>query len=158
MIVSGEATVQVAFTFAKFGKIRTRTKTMCMLGNKSLFGELSLLFKGKRTASVKACDLCSILVIPNAAFRKYMKDKILYKLSQTINFFKSLPFISSLPTSVMLILASKTELQQLSKDTLICMQGKKSSNVYFIKYGRVKILRNVDFFQLEDELSLHNFD
>ena len=65
----------------RFGKLRSRTKTMCKIANKSLFGELSLLFKGKRTASVRANDVCSILVISNAAFRKYMKAQILRKLS-----------------------------------------------------------------------------
>ena len=38
------------------------------------------------------------------------------------------------------------------------MQGKKSSSVYFIKYGRVKILRKVDFVELQEEPSIHNFE
>ena len=67
--------------------------------------------------------------------------------------------MDNLPTNVILILASKTELQKFSKDTLICMQGSKSSAVYFIKYGRVKILRNVDFQEPEQpsDVNLHNF-
>ena len=38
------------------------------------------------------------------------------------------------------------------------MQENKSSNVYFIKYGRVKILRNVDFAVSNSEPTLHNFE
>ena len=131
---------------------------MCKLEAKSLFGELSLLFKGKRTANVISNDFCSILVIPNAAFRKYMKTLLLRKLSVTINFYKSLSFMDNLPMNVILILASKTELQKFSKDTLICMQGSKSSSLYFIKYGRVKILRNVDFVEPQTEPNIHDFE
>ena len=83
---------------------------MSKLEVKSLFGELSLLFKGKRTATVSSLDFCSVLVIPNAAFRRYMKTLLLRKLSVTINFYRSLNFMDNLPTSVILILASKTEL------------------------------------------------
>ena len=36
------------------------------------------------------------------------------------------------------------------------MQGSKCSSVYFIKYGRVKILRDINFVQLEEEPSIHN--
>lgn len=145
VIVFGSCQVKVSFTFFKLGSVRHKTKTMCKLETKSLFGELSMLFKGKRTASVITSEFCSMLVIPNATFRKYMKTLLLRKLSVTIQFYRSLAFMDNLPTNVILILASKTELQKFSKDTLICMQGSTSSAVYFIKYGRVKILRNVNF-------------
>jgi len=100
---------------------------MCRLEPKTLFGELSLLFRGKRTASIVTLEACSILVIPNAAFRKYMKMLYLQKLSTVIKFYRSLSFMDHLPTNVLLILASKTELVRYAKDTLICMQGTKSS-------------------------------
>ena len=38
------------------------------------------------------------------------------------------------------------------------MQGSKSSSVFFIKYGRVKILRNVDFREPSEEVTVHNFE
>ena len=84
VIVFGECSVKVSFSFMKMGSVRHRTKTMCKLESKSLFGELSLLFKGKRTASIITNDFCSIIVIPNAAFRRYMKVLLLRKLSVTI--------------------------------------------------------------------------
>lgn len=157
VIVFGECEVKVSFSFMKLGSVRHKTKTMCKLETKSLFGELSLLFKGKRTATISANDFCSMLVIPNAAFRRYMKTLLLRKLSVTINFYRSLSFMDNLPTNVILILASKTELQRFSKDTLICMQGNKSSNVYFIKYGRVRILRTIDFTVPDKDPTIHNY-
>lgn len=139
------------------GSLRHKQTTMCKLETKSLFGELSLLFKGKRTASVIASDFCNMLVIPNAAFRKYMKTLFLRKLSVTVQFYRSLSFMDNLPTSVILILASKTEVQKFSKDTLLCMQGNKSTSVYFVKYGRVKILRNVTFVDKPETTTIHNY-
>ena len=121
VIVFGSCQVKVSFTFVKMGSVRHKTKTMCKLETKSLFGELSMLFKGKRTASIITTDFCSLLVIPNAGFRKYMKTLLLRKLSVTVSFYRSLSFMENLPTNVILILASKTELQKFSKDTLICM-------------------------------------
>ena len=84
VIVFGSCQVKVSFTFFKLGSVRQKTKTMCKLETKSLFGELSMLFKGKRTASVITSEFCSMLVIPNSAFRKYMKTLLLRKLSVTI--------------------------------------------------------------------------
>ena len=37
------------------------------------------------------------------------------------------------------------------------MQGSKSSSVYFVKYGRVKILRNVDFVESSEAPTIHNY-
>ena len=37
------------------------------------------------------------------------------------------------------------------------MQGKKSSRLYFIKSGRVKLLRNIDFAEAQHELKLNNY-
>ena len=57
---------------------------MCRMGNKSLFGELSLLFKGKRTATVTTLEAVNVLVIPLIPFRKYMRNPLLRKLNVTI--------------------------------------------------------------------------
>ena len=37
------------------------------------------------------------------------------------------------------------------------MQGNKCSNVYFIRYGRVKVLRNLSFVQPDFKPNLHNY-
>ena len=98
----------MSFTYTKMGKSKVKSKKMCRIGNKSLFGELSLLFKGKRTATVTTLEAINVLVIPYAPFRKYMRNSLLRKLNITIQFFRSLSFMSSLPSNVILILASKT--------------------------------------------------
>ena len=110
VIVFGTCDVKVSFTYNKWGSVKQKVLTMCKLESKSLFGELSLLFKGKRTASIITKESCSMLVVPNFAFRKYMKTLYLQKLSMIVKFYRSLSFMDNMPTSVILILASKTEL------------------------------------------------
>ena len=46
---------------------------MCDMGNRTIFGELSLLFKGKRTATVKTLEACHVVIIPAETFNKYMR-------------------------------------------------------------------------------------
>ena len=57
---------------------------MCDMGNKACFGELSLLFNGKRTATVKSMEASYVIIIPKAVFIKYMKQPMLKKLNITI--------------------------------------------------------------------------
>jgi len=113
VLVQGHVQVEVTFSFSKFGKTQLKTKKMCKMGNKSLFGELSLLFNGKRTATVSSLEACYVLLIRKEPFLKYMKASILKKLNRTISFFKSLAFMETVESNVLLILASKIELQQL---------------------------------------------
>lgn len=79
------------------------------------------------------------------------------KLSIVIKLYRTLPFLEHLPINVLLILASKTELKRFAKDTLICMQGDMSSHIYFVKSGRVKIIRTIDFLEI-DEITKFNYN
>lgn len=52
--------------------------------------------------------------------------------------------MDSLDNNTLLILASKTNIQILQTNTLVVRQDNKSKYLYFIKKGRVKILRNIE--------------
>ena len=64
VIMQGECKVFVTFKYKKFNKIKTKTKHMCDVGNRTCFGELSLLFNGKRTATVETMEACYVIIIP----------------------------------------------------------------------------------------------
>ena len=117
---------------------------MCDMGNRTLFGELSLLFKGKRTATVKSQEACYVLVIPAASFNNIMRTPILRKLNIIISYYKSLNFMDTLDNNSLMILASKTNVTQLQTNTLVVRQDNKSKYLYFVKKGRVTVLRNVE--------------
>jgi len=84
VMMQGECEVYVTFKYKKFNRVKTKTKLMSDMGNRSIIGELSLLFNGKRTATVKTMEASYVIVIPKSTFVKYMKDPLLKKLSVTI--------------------------------------------------------------------------
>lgn len=142
LITQGRCLVYVTFRYrGRFDRILQKTKHMCSLGNRACFGELSLLFSGKRTATVKTMEASYVIVIPKHVFIKYIKEPMLRKLTGTIQFLKSFTFFDELDQNTLLILASKTVMQVVQTDTLITKQGKKSKYLYFIAKGRVKIMR-----------------
>lgn len=114
------------------------------MGNGSIFGELSLLFKSKRTATVKTQEKTLVIVISREAFDKYMKAPILSKLTGIIEYFKSISFLDSLENNKLLILASKTKTVVVQSSTLVVRQGSKSKYLYFIRKGRAKVLKNIE--------------
>ena len=66
--------------------------------------------------------------------------------------------MSALPSNVILILASKTKLSHLQPHTLLQHQGNKSANLWFIKYGRVKMIRNIDIVEEKGrEWTVHDY-
>ncbi len=54
---------------------------MSDVSNRAIFGELSLIFESKRTASVKTSETSYVLVIPDTAFNQYMKQPMLKKFN-----------------------------------------------------------------------------
>ena len=114
------------------------------IGNRSIFGELALLFEGPRTATVRTYESSHVLVIPAATFNSYMRKPLLKKLNVILQFYRSLSFFDSMDISTLLILASKTFITGLQSHTLIVRQDNKSKYIYFIRKGRVKIIRSIE--------------
>lgn len=52
--------------------------------------------------------------------------------------------MDNVDNNTLLILASKTNITVLQSNTLVIRQDNKSKYLYFIKKGRVKILRNLE--------------
>ena len=57
---------------------------MCILGNRDCFGELSLTFDSKRTATVETMESCYVIVIPKEAFEQCVKKPYKKKLHDNI--------------------------------------------------------------------------
>lgn len=70
---------------------------------------------------------------------------MLRKLNIILQFYRSLSFFDTLDTATLLILASRTFITVLKSNTLVHRQGYKSSQISFIKRGRAKVLKNVEF-------------
>ena len=119
------------------------------VSNRAIFGELSLILESKRTASVKTSETSYVLVIPESTFKRYMREPILKKLNILIQFYWSFSFFDYMETSTLLILASKTFVTLVQSNTLIFRQDNKVNSISFIKRGRCKVLRCLDFVDYE---------
>ena len=131
---------------------------MCDMGSRTIFGELSLLFKGKRTATVKSLEACYLIVIPKDSFNKYMRAPLLKKLNIIISFYRSLNFMNGLDNNTLIIIASKTRITNLQSNTLVARQDNKSKQLYFIRKGRVKVLRSISIIDHSNtEITVENY-
>lgn len=117
---------------------------MSDIREKNCFGELSLLFRSKRTASVRTIETCHVLVIPFESFNRFVREPMLKKLTSILQFYRALSFFASMDTSTLLILASRTFITKVKSNTLIARQGYKYGHVSFIKSGRVTVLRDLE--------------
>jgi len=119
IISQGRCKVFVRFKIKKFQKTYVKTKMMCILGNRDHFGELSLTFDSKRTATVETMESCYVIVIPRQAFEQCVREPYKKKLHDNISFFKILSCFSEMDQNTLHILASKTTQQNVQSNTLI---------------------------------------
>jgi Cyclic nucleotide-binding domain len=121
---------------------------MSDIREKNCFGELSLLFQSKRTASVRTIETCHVIVITAQSFNKYVREPMLKKLTSIIQFYRSLSFFDTMETSTLVILASRTFITKVKSNTLIVRQGYKYGHVSFIRRGRVRVLRDLEIVEM----------
>ena len=83
---------------------------------------------------------------------------MLKKLNVIIAFYRSLNFMDGLDNNTLLIIASKTHITNLQTNTLVVRQDNKSKHLYFIKKGRVKVLRNIEIVDYSNrEITVENY-
>ncbi len=83
---------------------------------------------------------------------------MLKKLNIIISFYRSLNFMDGLDNNTLLIIASKTNITNLQSNTLVVRQDNKSKQMYFIKKGRVKVLRNIEIIDHSNrEITVENY-
>lgn len=87
--------------------------------SRALFGEISLLFGGERTATVRTLESCHVIHIEKEVFDRYIKEPLLKKLGAIQRYYKSLSFFEQIDASTLLILASKTRSIVLQSNTLV---------------------------------------
>jgi CRP-like cAMP-binding protein len=93
VIMSGNCRALVKYTYLKSGEPKRKTKVLSEMGRRTLFGELSLLFIEKRTATVIATEPTVLLVIPGVTFRRCMKGAVLQKINSLMDYFKSIKYM-----------------------------------------------------------------
>jgi len=54
---------------------------MSDIGNRSIFGEISLVLQSQRTGTVRTLETSHVIVIPSVSFNRYMREPLLKKLN-----------------------------------------------------------------------------
>ena len=68
-----------------------------------------------------------------------------HEINQAMMHLSHLQFAKELPEPLLILLAASSERYQISKNTLITSQGEKCNQLYLIKRGLVKIVRQITF-------------
>jgi len=127
------------------------------MGRRTLFGELSLLFDTTRTATVIATEPTVVLVIPKEAFMHCMKKPLLLKINSLIEFYRLLPFAKGLPDRTLMMLACRSSISTLLQDTMVAVQGLRSKKVHFVRDGRLKVVREIQVYELLEATTVMNY-
>ncbi len=78
-----------------------------------------------------------------------MKEHYVQKLNRVIIFFKSMNFLKYTTVKNLLLFASRCQESRIPSKTVLTRQHEDSKYLFFVKSGRVKILKDLEFRVLE---------
>lgn len=158
VIVSGQCRAEVQYSYIKNGKKKTKVKFLSTMSKRTLFGELSLIFEQTRTATVIATQPTMLLVIPGEVFKTCMKSALLSKINTLIEFYKQLKYLKTIPDSTLMLLASRSYMQTLQPTTVVAIQDQPCKKAYFVKNGRVKVVREMEVYEYKEQATFENYE
>ncbi|EAR88797.2 cyclic nucleotide-binding domain protein (macronuclear) [Tetrahymena thermophila SB210] len=135
--------IQEYFKFPALKHI-TNQVTIKILDAGSSFGEISMLFGKKRTASVICGSECKIMKISKKNFEKLVdKEEQITVLNQRLEFLSQISFLNDLPKIIILTLIQESEILNLQRGANIYKQGDKADSVYVIQEGTIQICKKI---------------
>lgn len=114
------------------------------------FGELALIYAAPRSATIIAIEPSDLIVLDRYTYDKIIKGLQLDQIDSITEFFEFFPLFHDLDRKYLLNIATKVIYKILPTNTIIIRQGDFSKSIYFIKTGKVKLLKKVDFKTCED--------
>ena len=98
-----------------------------------------------RTVTIIADTECRLITLSQKAFLDIIQNLDQYKVSGTADFFFNLPLFHYATRESLEELAKRTQYKKFPTNTLILRQDDYPTSLYFIKSGRIKPLRKVEF-------------
>ncbi|KAL4505416.1 hypothetical protein ABPG72_002478 [Tetrahymena utriculariae] len=118
--------------------------TLKILDPGSSFGEISLIFGKKRTASVICASECKIMKISKKYFEKLVdKEEKNIILNERIESLSQISFLNDLPKIIILNLIQESEILNLQRGANIYKQGDKADSIYVISEGTIQICKKI---------------
>jgi len=99
------------------------------------FGELALMYKAPRAATVRAAKPAKVWTVRRNAFRAALANHAKNKLNQNLEFLKNIDFLSPLLNDELAHLDEALEEKRYSEGDVIIRQGADPNKFYIIKRG-----------------------
>lgn len=94
---------------------------------------------------MKALEDCYLITLAQQDYVSMMQNLSSYKLDGMADFFRNLPRFHNCKRSVLMELAQLSKHVKYNINTLVLRQGDRPQSLYFVKSGRFKVLRKVEF-------------
>lgn len=143
IILSGS--VRVFIPVPMEAKTLSSLKEVMRLEKGEAFGELALLYDSQRTATIVTDERCEFIVLDKESFRKHIKTISTGHMSQIVEFYRDFPAFQALSNKEITKYASKSLFYKFPSNTVVIREGDQPAEIFFIKSGRVKIIRRLNF-------------
>ena len=110
-----------------------------------------MIYGEPRSATIVAIEPSDLIVLDKFTYDKIIKGHQLDQIDSITEFFEFFPLFHDLDRTDLLKIATKVIYKILPTNTIIIRQGDYSKSIYFIKTGKVKLLKKVDFKTCEDD-------
>ena len=126
-------------------KSKITQKHLCDLFPWDSFGELALSQDVPRSVTAIAKTNCKLITLDQESYLNVIKNLLNYQVESIADFLSHLPLFHYVDRPLLVELAQKVEYKKFSTNTLILRQEDQPQHIFFIKSGRVKLLRKVEF-------------
>ncbi|KAL4506627.1 hypothetical protein ABPG72_000198 [Tetrahymena utriculariae] len=120
-------------------------KEVAKLEQGDTFGEIALIYDSQRTATVIANEKTYLVVLEKNIFQSYIKEIKNQHLSNQIDFLQQIDFFKNLKQSILIELTTKLQTRDYTSHEIIAHEGEQLSQIIFVKSGRVKVYRSINF-------------
>lgn len=114
------------------------------LGVGKVFGELAILYNCSRTASIRAATDGKVWALERRVFQQVMVSSGLKRMENQMNFLKSVPLLSNLPTNLLAKLADVLETEQFMSEDYIIREGTTGDTFYILAAGSVRVTKRME--------------
>jgi len=109
------------------------------------FGELSLLYGTKRSATIVAVTNASLIKIDKPNFDAYVRDIFDNMLKDQLDFMKICPIFKGIKKETLIELGIRTERKKYITNSEILSKKFKTDSLFIIRRGVVKVVKTVAF-------------
>ena len=120
-------------------------KHLCDLYEGDSFGELALTQDIPRSVTAIAKTNCKLITLDQESYLTVIKNLKNYQVEGIADFLYHLPLFHYIERPLLIELAKRVEYRKFSTNTLILRQEDQPQHIFFIKSGRLKVLRKVEF-------------